>query len=722
MSQVFKSPLARAVERSVEIFTETALTNANSAPVAARRFTSESYGATESNAADNLGGSYATAMETLCSDLAVITGAKVEYTAAQIAAAKIAAVAAGGGASAVKRKPVGKYVATEGHVPVVPMMGTSTGDYLEQRMTAFENYDDRDNRNMVQYSATYNLNSARQHKAAEMWFPTITVPLDQVGFVFRVSMTTVQDDIRRGITGVLANANRTNILRAVVNPNILKDDTSLIVPVVRNENATMFVDDALIAPKSVMVSGEAVMTAPLLAGAEVDLIGLAQTDGMLARGSVADGLTDSLDTTVRLKNVYIKVGDDVIQLHVENLLGSTFVGAGVQGDTRGMNLNFDNQTVTVSGTTTKVDGTALTSLSALATSSLRVRLSLNLSGNVNLRSGKCQIFGNRVAIYNIYDADGNVKPLTTAPGSAIKTLFDGAEVLGYDVLASRSNLNRRMRGQLIDRQSFDQAFAVRQRSPITVLHPVTDDGQADYSDLEDMIATTRIRTTNSAVDKIIETAAMLKKFKADNTDDVVNPQHFGIGSWYVRPAFQEADLDLREFVDSENSAQRAADISAAVVNKLRDMAYDLFLESEYGVALDHMYAGNAPTPTLIIITDPYNASWVQIPGDTRTSGIMMNMKLEDMYNERMQNHFYFTFALDSADKNETPNPLNSGNMGWAPESTVVLPITRDGQTSKELCVQPRYDHYQHLPIMGVLRLTNVKEVLGKVSRHFKDVA
>lgn len=109
-----------------------------------------------------------------------------------------------------------------------------------------------------------------------------------------------------------------------------------------------------------------------------------------------------------------------------------------------------------------------------------------------------------------------------------------------------------------------------------------------------MISTTRIRTTNSAVDKIEEVASMLKKFKADNTDDVVNPQHFGIGSWYVRPAFQEFDMDLRDFVDSQSSHARAEDISAAVVNKLRDMAYDLFLESEYGVALDHMYVGNPP--------------------------------------------------------------------------------------------------------------------------------
>lgn len=33
----------------------------------------------------------------------------------------------------------------------------------------------------------------------------------------------------------------------------------------------------------------------------------------------------------------------------------------------------------------------------------------------------------------------------------------------------------------------------------------------------------------------------------------------------------------------------------------------------------------------------------------------MNMRLEHMYNERVTNHFYFTFAVDTSDKNERPN-------------------------------------------------------------------
>ena len=80
----------------------------------------------------------------------------------------------------------------------------------------------------------------------------------------------------------------------------------------------------------------------------------------------------------------------------------------------------------------------------------------------------------------------------------------------------------------------------------------------------------------------------------------------------------------------------------------------------------------------------------------------------------MQNRLFI--ALGYPDKaNGQLNPLHFGNMLWSPEVVLTLPISRGGQISKELTVQPRFRHIVNVPVLGQVKITNLPQAATNVT-------
>jgi len=88
---------------------------------------------------------------------------------------------------------------------------------------------------------------------------------------------------------------------------------------------------------------------------------------------------------------------------------------------------------------------------------------------------------------------------------------------------------------------------------------------------------------------------------------------------------------------------------------------------------------------------------------------------------RVKGKMYITFAVMDSNRNTSINPLNSGNMLYAAEIVSNLNVARDGQTSNETMVTPRYLHIWNLPVMTELTVTGLPAVVGKVAVHTKAV-
>jgi hypothetical protein len=595
-------------------------------------------------------------------------------------------------------------------------MGAADG--MSERAFGLEAYDERENRNASIYSIAYNMQSARQDEFGETFFPTLVLTPDQVGFGVTVDVMTVFDAVHHNIDGTFRDFGKKNIIRAVADHTVLKKEQTRVIPVVRPQTVAHFVDPAIVAPVAVMVEGQSITTAPLKSGKELNLISLGQTDSLLATG-VMDN-TDTLDTFLNLKNVYVKFGADVLRFNVTNLPLANFTYA-TQNNYRVMQLNFETTSVLINAGTKQVDGSALVDLAGVVTGNLIVRVELKMTGSVNIETGKTSLYGNAVATHVVLDSAGNQLDKAVAPAAPVVAVVDAGTIEGYDLTAFYTNVNRRQRGQLIDVTKFTQLYNVPLRSPLSAMHPAVVDASIDATDVQALISATRIRVSNEAITALIDAAGTLAQYVDAADTQGEGPDVLGVGRFFVRSVYFQETLDMATMVDSVKSFERAQDIQAALVNKLRDYAYRMYRDSEYKAASDALNGGISPVPTVIIGTDPVLARYLNVTGDLRTLGGEFDVRIVSTLDYRMQGKIFMTFGVFNEQRNTAPNPLNFGNMVWGPELVMTANLSRGNTYSKETVVQPRYAFVTHLPVMTTLIVNNVPAVLNKVSVNFHQL-
>lgn len=586
------------------------------------------------------------------------------------------------------------------------------GDYVGSRVqAALESYDERDNKHATAYSIAYNLLTARQDEFGEAFFPTVVVSPDQVGYVVSIRLVNVMDDIRRDVSGSLDKFNKRNIIHAVIDHTILDNDSTKIVPVYSADSQANFV--AGLAPVAVEVAGETVQTSALAFGKRFSLLGISQTARLLDTGIL--DVTDAIDSAIKLDAIVIAVtdGNDVehIKIRTSAIPLSEFHAA-TQGHYRTMRLAFEPQQLVLRGDIRLADGTGNSTLLApIATGKYSVHLGISVNGSVNQETGETGLTASDITVLAVYDEDGQKLSIDSGAGQTIAELFDGAEAVGYYLDARRTNSNRRQRGQLLTTDYYQQIYNVPLHAPITTLRPVTVADKTDAADLAALVTATHIRTSNAAVTRLLDAVQTLRDYVQNSQVVEQNPELLGIANWLVRAHFYEEVIDVDQIVDSIKSSDRMADLQAAIVSMIRHAAYNAYRDSGYKAAADALAGGVAPKPTVIIGTDPVIANYLLVNGDFRTLGNDFDVKVVSTLDERVKNQIFVTFGQFGDGKEGQPNPLHFGNMGWKPELTLVLPMTRNGQISKELTVQPAFVHVVNLPVLAHFTVRGIEKVI-----------
>lgn len=583
-----------------------------------------------------------------------------------------------------------------------------------------EAYDNKANDAIAAFSYAYNMQAARQDETGELFFPTIVQTPDMAGLSIATRIFNVQDDAKRNINGSLNTFNRVNILKAVVDATVLRNDQTEIVPVVRGgggatDTTQYFVPAAEVAPYTRLVDNVSVTTAPLAVGKAFSLSGISQRDALIANGAL--DITDSIDTA-RLTGVYVKIaaGADpvaapavTIRVDASDLAGSDFEYT-IQGNTRKLNLNFKTTTIKVTSATTSVTGAAVPQFAALGTSVARIGLSM--FGSIIQDLGDTELTAGSVSVTKVTTDVGQVLDTTAGAGATIAAVFAGAVVTGYDLKAYFSNTNKRQRGQLLDTQEVRQLYNIPLLPPISVLRPVGESEANDAAMLSGLVTATRIRCSNAAVTALLQARQSLKNYVNAADSYTQAPDAFGIGRHIVNAAYEEAVIDVSTKIDSLKTADRIEDLKALLVNKIRDMASTLFVRSSYKAASDAMHDGAEVKPVVIITTDTYIATYLNLTGDTRLLGDLFDVKLAVSLDSRMAGKLIFSFGQEAAVNSGVPNALHFGMMGYRPELTVMIPVTRGGSTSMELTVHPSFRHVINCPIMGYLEISGIEDVVA----------
>lgn len=638
-----------------------------------------------------------------------------DFTEAQVEAAQAAGIMGADPEQSMNQQSVVVPAGTESS-EVVGFESISDG--MSKRAFGREAYDESANRNAAVYSMAYNLKAARQDEFGETLYPTVTITPDNIGFAVSIRLIQVYDDFKRNISGNLDNYNMINIVRGFANPNVLKNELTRATPVVRTESLAHFVAPADVPAAAIMLDGESIVTAPLKFNNSFSMIAISQTDALLANGAM--DTTDSIDPGgLRLRSVYAKIGDNVVRFQTKDLPLSTFQAA-PQGHQRQMSLSFTTEAVLLNNKTKRQDGAALTGalLAGLVTQDHIVRVNLSVTGSMNVQTGETNLMASNLRVVRVQNSDGETLDHKVAgDAKVLADAIEGGANIGFDLLANRANANRRQRGQLLDVSYFNQVYTVPFRSPISALKPVNSDSSAEAGDLAALISATQIRTSNAAVTQLLDTASVLNAF-VDSRETGNGPSILGVARYLVKPTYFAESVDAATDIDSITTTERAKDLQSLLVNKIRDLAFRMWRDSEYQAMATVMKGGAEHTPTVIIATDPVLARYIQIDGDLRTAGASFDVRVVSTLDERMHGRIAVTFG-DFSNTNE-PNPLHFGNMAWKPELTLNLPISRNGQISKELTVQPAFLHITNLPILSFIEVSNVTDVMtSKVSLNME---
>ena len=642
------------------------------------------------------------------------------YTAAQRQAAKVAGVITADTASFLAQPLTRQVPANYSYVAPLSSPGVE-----KRSTTSLEAYDEKQSRNTVVYAVAYNMQAARQDAFGEAFFPTVVVTPDQFGYTISIELTEVFDDYRRDINGEISrNFGKKNIIHAMIDPSILRNDTTRVVPIYRDDSKQHFVDPALVAPEVILFEGQSLSTAPLKMGAKFNILGLGQTPALLETGIM--NTSDALDPLVSIKALYMSVGSttkEVIKINsVAQMVKSNFVFA-QQGHYRQMNVHLDTDAITINKLTTTVAGTPSVVLKDIVDGKYSVRLSVLVAGNVNLSLGDLSMTSGAVSVYEIRTEDNKILDLTSGTGKDLAALFANASMFGYDINARRTNSNRRERGQLLETTYINSVYGVPLLAPITVARPLTSGDANEASDLASLIVTTRVRASNAAVAKLLEAEQILRESVAENGGVYqYDNELLGVARMLIKPWYEHQVLDMVEALDSIKSQDRMRDLQAVIVNLIRDMSLRMYRDTGYKPVADAMAGGEAPTPTVIIGTDPVIAGYLDVLGDFRTLGNSFNVKVVQTNNILMKGKIIMSFGDFTEGRDGVPNAMHFGNMAWKPEVVVVFPLQRAGSNSKEVTVQPSFLHIVNLPVMASITVTRLEDVVAsKILIKTQDV-
>lgn len=653
-------------------------------------------------------------------------GYRPHWSTAQIQAASAAAVTVGSGRDGMRAfisrsfaapKDIAGFSRDDGSITsVVGMEGMS--DAFSTRNYSIENFDDKDNRNAKVTSMSYNLNAAQQNEFGETFFPTVTISNDQVGIAVSIRLISVIKDFTRNADASLADFRRRNVVRALLDYTILKNDSNKLVPQYLAQTAQWFSSD--IGSFQREIEGVTHVTGALAVNKQIgDLIKLGYpeaTPHALNQG-------DTIDPAVSVGAVYAMIGASKVRLSLKSYKRAGFLAA-PEDDSRLQNLNLALETVAITPTMKQFNGADMgAELAVLKTNEWTVRLRLNLSGNIHVAQGYGRVDVTEFSLVSIVDKDGELVDITAGDGKTIADAIKKEAIVGWDIEGRLSNLNRRQRGQIMDTTVYNQVWTVPLRSPITYPRPVNATSETDAADLAVLVSTTHARTSNEAVTTLFEAADMFEEY-ADNVKhdlDAIPPERFGVTRLLVRPTYKTRTVDLTAIVNNQNSHEKEKDIAAEMMLQIKDVAYQMYRDSGFQAFVESGAAGVTGNPTILIGTDPYTSRFIFVPGDTRTMGPDFAFKVVTTPDERFQGNVVVAFGYPDLFKGEI-NPAHFGNMLWASETVLVLQMNRSGDAQKETTVQPRFRHIINVPVLGWLIVKGLPEVIAmRVPRSFLAV-
>src|SRR5699024_9977401 len=221
----------------------------------------------------------------------------------------------------------------------------------------------------------------------------------------------------------------------------------------------------------------------------------------------ARDMTDTIDSLVRLNDLYVEITDDashtsIVPINVLDLNLTQFQKSQENSD-RDVTLSWSTNSVTINGNQLDKNGQLAEALEAFRTSPYDkyvIRLKMSANGRFNLAAGNGELNSGNVSIYGFYkqvvrqDGTQDLVPVAeSAEVLAAKAKITSLKLRSYTLDARYANLNRRERGLIVRQDTRNARYTIPLQPPITALKPVTDT-KSGYA-VDSAIQTARVANT-----------------------------------------------------------------------------------------------------------------------------------------------------------------------------------------------------------------------------------
>lgn len=584
-----------------------------------------------------------------------------------------------------------------------------------------EAYDDSNFRDAVGYSVIWNVVAARQSNAVENVWPTIVLEPNQSHVEAIVQFQVFHHNIRHKSSGDAQDWGRILMLEAIIDGDLVDESLTKVVPVVlAGESDHHFIASTLIAPRSVTVEGETVLTAPLLVNKEHNLIGL----GAAAIANLTGDLTSStqLAPMPRMENLYVQITNkdnvkSIIRVDATSLPYNSFTAA-PEMNARAIQLNMILKQIPVDATTVDVTGAPAPALAFLRTPAYqkhRVEYQLKVKGDGNLEFGTVdvQVSPGQVSNIKIQQALGHFtaeKDQTVLDD--IKANIKSIEMLAYDVDANRTNIDRLQRGPLTNITAEREKYYVRLGSPIATIFPATE--ATSNVDLLAPMTLTRIKNDIQGIKALYRNAEVLAGLAISYDNSLPRTETKAIGRYIMTPFYRHVTISALDIVDSNRSKNKLEDLQHAFLNYIRDVIIHAMRDSKYELALQVQTGSSETKPTLAMITNQVLGKYLFQLGDTRILGSLPYPVVADTHANKLLGQYgsdeHELFIVPTLPGTQM-DPLNYGHFFWKPELASTLQVTRDQSTNREVVVQPCCEHHMTCPWMIRITVTDLTHVM-----------
>lgn len=575
-----------------------------------------------------------------------------------------------------------------------------------------ESYDNQSLIDHLSISIGLNYKIARQGPAMEMIYRTVPLSPEQGGIDIQIPNLYVENTLQHALDGSESDFGLRRVMDSAIDFTVLNDNSTQLIPGYNATSAANFVATSVITPFDYVNGRRTVKTSGLAVGKTINLLGIGQIDSVQRVGQ-AD-FTEALDRNIGIESVFLSLGADTIRFDTKGLPYSRFVKTPEQGG-RAMALNFPLTTLEINKDTLAYNDAALAGavFGTIATGDYKVRLKTIINGQADVERGTVNINAGSLEVMYIKNAAGDKIDLAAGVG---KTIVDGLAALATSAWwpdARLTNTNHRHLGLMLNVRNVTERLLTRQRAPFFVPYPLSENRDQTVMDWLTFAVGSYIN--NEAVGTLIGYHERLMRLtgglrgELTGGDFEINALPIeGIGRWLVNPYVQELDVDLMETAQSQETVANVENGIEVLVNTLRSVSFDILQRTNYENACRYMDGGEITSKWRIaLVTSKKIERFMTIQGDSRTLGAGLSYQLEADVDQRLSDVMYLTIVRDG----EGVDALSAGAMLLTPTLVSTISVTRNNRPGNEAVVQPRFQHYNFLPIIVKLNIKGVDELL-----------